>query len=185
MLARRRHGMVLSNGNFYVAGGLSGYNVTSNFQINESFVDENDEFQENAWSKLPDMPTARYDLGLASLDLKIYAVGGLQVNTQECAVIEIFELETNQWTTLTHIPLSTLPIIADGFVGSCVVFSCKDKSLFELLAIDGGEDFEEVEELEKDLIDFNVRENSGVEVGAEASEHNNDGEEEDDDDGLF
>ena len=56
----------------------------------------------------------------------------------------------------------------------------EDKSVFELSAIDGGEDFEEVEELEKDLIDFNVRESAGVEVGAEASENIND-----DDDGLF
>ena len=38
----------------YVAGGLSGYEVTSSFQVNESFMDGNDEFQENAWSTLPD-----------------------------------------------------------------------------------------------------------------------------------
>ena len=114
----------------------------------------------------------------SSTGTQIYAVGGLQVNTQECAVIEVFELSTNQWTTLSHIPLSTLPIIADGFVGSCVTFSCRQNSVFELLAIDAGEDYEDIEEINNMVEDLVVRENVGVELGDEVSEN-------EEDDGLF
>lgn len=120
-------------------------------------------------------------------ETRIYAVGGLQNNTQECAVIEVFELNTNQWTTLSHIPLSTLPIIADGFVGSCVVFPCRQNSVFELLAIDSGEDFEDAEELNDEINElvesFGVKESSGVEVAVEAVGEVS--EEEEEDDGLF
>ena len=110
----------------------------------------------------------------------------MQENTQECAVIETFELSTNQWTTLSHVPLSTLPIIADGFVGSCVVFPCRQNSVFELLAIDGGEDFEDAKELDTKINEMignlGVEENQGVEVGDELVEEVS---ENDDDDGLF
>ena len=141
--ARRRHAITQAHGKLYVAGGISKDHILQSFQFNDSFVDELDDYHENAWVDLPDMPTARYDLGLETItrDGKemIYAVGGVHHdssgNVVESGAVEAFNLETNQWTVISMLGLSNFPLLADGFGGSCVCFPCYDTSIYEMVLV--------------------------------------------------
>jgi len=141
--ARRRHAITQAHGKLYIAGGISKDLILQSFQYNDSFVDELDDYHENAWVDLPDMPTARYDLGLETItkDGKemIYAVGGVHHdssgNVVESGAVEAFNIETNQWTVISMLGLSNFPLLADGFGGSCVCFPCYDPSIYEMVLV--------------------------------------------------
>jgi N-acetylneuraminic acid mutarotase len=57
----------------------------------------------NSWTKLANMPTSRYGLGLAVVSGKIYAIGGLN-DKGELAVNEMYDPVTNRWSTKTSMP---------------------------------------------------------------------------------
>jgi len=57
----------------------------------------------NSWSKLTNMPTSRYGLGLAVVAGRIYAIGGLN-DTGELAVNEMYEPGTNRWSAKMSMP---------------------------------------------------------------------------------
>jgi N-acetylneuraminic acid mutarotase len=57
----------------------------------------------NSWTKLANMPTSRYGLGLAVVSGKIYAIGGLN-DKGELAVNEMYDPVTNKWSTKASMP---------------------------------------------------------------------------------
>lgn len=57
----------------------------------------------NSWTKLANMPTSRYGLGLAVVSGKIYAIGGLSDNG-ELSVNEMYDPIANRWSTKTAMP---------------------------------------------------------------------------------
>lgn len=148
MIRRRRHGCCVADGKIYIAGGINGSGLLNSFQVNDSFVDENDDYVENAWLDLPEMPTERFDLGLDSLfhrgEWSIFAVGGISHKMLNTSVIEKFELSNNQWTTITHISLSNIPVIADGFSGGCRIFVCRQQNCYDLVTLGNDADGESV-----------------------------------------
>ena len=58
----------------------------------------------SSWFKFEKLPTARYDLAVASYESQIYAIGG---DTQEgvTGVVEVFDPRTNDWNQKTAKPL--------------------------------------------------------------------------------
>ena len=69
--------------------------------------------QENTWTSLAPMPTARNSLGVAAVNGKIYAIGGLAtyINGRwETNVNEEFDPTTNKWT-----PKNPMPTARSGF----------------------------------------------------------------------
>jgi N-acetylneuraminic acid mutarotase len=57
----------------------------------------------NSWTKLANMPTSRYGLGLAVVSGKIYAIGGLN-DKGELAVNEMYDPVANKWSTKASMP---------------------------------------------------------------------------------
>ncbi|MEM4244277.1 MAG: kelch repeat-containing protein, partial [Candidatus Bathyarchaeia archaeon] len=58
---------------------------------------------ENEWSIKTSMPTPRGGLGVAAVNGKIYAIGGIRNNTQ-LAITEEYNPATNTWTTKKPMP---------------------------------------------------------------------------------
>ncbi|MEM2108186.1 MAG: kelch repeat-containing protein [Candidatus Bathyarchaeia archaeon] len=58
---------------------------------------------ENEWSIKTSMPTPRGGLGVAAVNEKIYAIGGIRNNTQ-LAITEEYNPATNTWTTKKSMP---------------------------------------------------------------------------------
>ena len=59
---------------------------------------------ENSWITKSLMPTARYNLGSAVVNGKIYAMGGHKVNLGVVATNEQYDPNTDTWTTKTSMP---------------------------------------------------------------------------------
>ena len=60
--------------------------------------------QEDTWTNLDPMPTARMGLGTAVVNGKIYAIGGLNSNLDTLNVNEEYDPTTKTWTTKTPMP---------------------------------------------------------------------------------
>ena len=58
---------------------------------------------EDSWTKLEPLPTIRRDLGVATVNGKIYAIGG-RSNGARLAINEEYDPATNTWTTKTPMP---------------------------------------------------------------------------------
>lgn len=58
--------------------------------------------------------------------------------------------------SITHISLSTLPVLADGFSGSCRIFTCKQQACYDLLAITMEENEEEGQDIAQELSDDDI-----------------------------
>jgi N-acetylneuraminic acid mutarotase len=59
---------------------------------------------ENSWITKSLMPTARYNLGTATANGKIYAIGGHKANVGAIANNEQYDPNTDTWTTKTNMP---------------------------------------------------------------------------------
>ena len=57
---------------------------------------------DDCWVELKSMPTARWELGVAVVDGKIYAIGGY--NGSYVGTNEVYDTETDTWTTKTPMP---------------------------------------------------------------------------------
>jgi N-acetylneuraminic acid mutarotase len=58
---------------------------------------------EDSWTKLEPLPTIRRDLGVATVNGKIYAIGG-RSNGARLSINEEYDPATNTWTTKTPMP---------------------------------------------------------------------------------
>ena len=59
---------------------------------------------EDSWVSLIPMPTARSMLGVAVVDGKIYAIGGISGTQNILGTNEVYDPETNTWTSKTPMP---------------------------------------------------------------------------------
>ncbi len=59
---------------------------------------------ENSWMSKSLMPTARYNLGVAAVNGKIYVMGGHKTNQGAIGTNEVFDPNTDTWTTKTSMP---------------------------------------------------------------------------------
>jgi N-acetylneuraminic acid mutarotase len=63
--------------------------------------------QGGRWETLAPMPTARQELAAAVLDGKIYVIGGLNGKLASTATVEVYNPNTNSWSTARSIPAAT------------------------------------------------------------------------------
>ena len=76
----------------YVAGGRNNQHIPlSSVEVYDSKL--------NKWSPLPDMEKKRYDCAIASVNGKVYAVGGRDF-IWRLSIGEIFDPATNKWTPI-------------------------------------------------------------------------------------
>ena len=144
-IPRRRHASCLVDNRIFVAGGINANGILTSVQVQDSFVDdETDEYIENGWIDLPNLEAERYDLGMDALQLsedpedwKIYAVGGIGPGGVASSVIEEFDLRSKNWSTITMISLSSMPVLSDGFSGSCRLFLCREQSGYDMIVNSG------------------------------------------------
>jgi N-acetylneuraminic acid mutarotase len=59
---------------------------------------------EDSWVSLTPMPTARSMLGVAVVDGKIYAIGGISGTQNILGTNEVYDPETNSWSSKTPMP---------------------------------------------------------------------------------
>jgi len=57
----------------------------------------------NSWKRMADLPTARFTMGIAVVNGKIYAMGG-QISSGVTDINEVYDVATNTWTTATPMP---------------------------------------------------------------------------------
>ncbi len=58
----------------------------------------------SSWTTMSPMPTARGGVGIAVVDGKIYAIGGLNGNNQPVSTTEEYDPQTNGWTSKMAMP---------------------------------------------------------------------------------
>ena len=83
--------------------------LISSFLITDKPVSGTSTGVENSWTEMAPMPTARYYLHVATVDGKIYAIGGstdqsTDGSEQFCANNEMYNPVTNKWTTKAPMP---------------------------------------------------------------------------------
>ena len=59
---------------------------------------------EDSWTTLPSIPTGRTGLGLAVVEGKIYAIGGLNDSQSRLGTNEMYDPETGNWLNKTSMP---------------------------------------------------------------------------------
>ena len=62
------------------------------------------EVTSSSWTSMTPMPTARGGVGVAVVDGKIYAIGGLNGNNQPVSTTEEYDPQTNGWTSKMPMP---------------------------------------------------------------------------------
>lgn len=77
--------------------------------------------QAPVWSSIPAMPTARYLLGAATINNKLYAVGGASGGGTPYNKLEVFDPATNAWTTAAPMPTARYGIGAAALGGKLYV----------------------------------------------------------------
>jgi N-acetylneuraminic acid mutarotase len=60
-----------------------------------------------AWTTLAPMPTARQEVGVATLDGLIYVIGGFGSSGQAMITVEAYDPALNEWTTKAPLPTAT------------------------------------------------------------------------------
>ncbi|MBN2057055.1 hypothetical protein JW905_19160 [bacterium] len=89
----------VANGKLYVFGGSDGNNyMTTCYEYDPAAA------AGTRWTTKASMSVGRAYLGGASLDGKIYAIGGLLTGSIESNAVEEFDPQTNTWTTKTNLP---------------------------------------------------------------------------------
>lgn len=92
-------GTASANGKIYVAGGTCVGNSAIEYEAINTF--EAYDPETNTWTVKPNMPTARFGLGAAEVDGKIYAIGGWNFNVSgwELNTVEAYDPVTNTWAS--------------------------------------------------------------------------------------
>jgi hypothetical protein len=91
---RRADGMVTK---IFAVGGYNGPNRLSSMECLDLLTGQ--------WSVVAAMSTARYDHGVAVVDGKLYAVGGVDDTNTPLSSVECFDPSTGQWSAVA--PMST------------------------------------------------------------------------------
>lgn len=90
------------DGKVYLMGGVNSY-IVPDFRYNHAFDPVS-----NSWETLPDLPIYRSQHGSATIDGRIYLVGGgyrLQHNSpQMVSQVDVFDPSTGQWSQVAPLP---------------------------------------------------------------------------------
>jgi hypothetical protein len=100
--ARGAHGAAVIGDRLYVVGGSS--ELLLEIDVAPTATMEVYDFKTGEWSDGPDMPTARHHLGAATVDGKLYAVGGRGVGDFAMDSAERFDPATGRWEALPPLP---------------------------------------------------------------------------------
>lgn len=90
------------NGKIYVIGGSTAFLQIAAMSTVEEYDPATD-----TWTKKSDMPTARQSMSTCTIDSKIYVIGGIpkgNVNGTPTSMVEIYDPETDTWTTGADMP---------------------------------------------------------------------------------
>jgi N-acetylneuraminic acid mutarotase len=102
---RADFGVAVVQSKIYVFGGITGpsdYTLPSYTEVTEVYDPEAD-----TWENLTSMPTPRYSLTANVINDRVYLIGGFdptKMMSFESNVNEVYEPETNTWTTKASIP---------------------------------------------------------------------------------
>ena len=96
-VGRERHKLLaLTQNNIYALGGVDHSNETAIAKC------EMYDILEDSWSHIPDMPTAKYLFGAATVNRKlIYIFGGFTTSQEPKNSIECYDSDAKSWTTIT------------------------------------------------------------------------------------
>lgn len=76
---------------------VGGYSVRTEEKTSEIF-----DFTISYWGKLSDMATRRYALAVATLNGKVYAIGGIDERREALQTVEVFDpIGNNKWTPIS------------------------------------------------------------------------------------
>ena len=99
--------------------------------------------QDSAWTTLASMPTERAGFGVASMEGKIYAIGGVNSNNQPLTVVEEYNPTINEWTSKRSMPTARSGVavavydnkiyviggtVGEGFVGNTEIYDPQTNS---------------------------------------------------------
>jgi N-acetylneuraminic acid mutarotase len=68
------------------------------------YLDSLAELPPPGWSTGADMPTPRAEVAAAVIDRKIYVVGGFTENGQNSSTVEVYDTETDTWSSIEPMP---------------------------------------------------------------------------------
>ncbi len=96
-----------------------------------------DTVQDSTWTTLAAMPTERAGFGVASVEGKIYAIGGVNSNNQPLTTVEEYNPTINEWTSKRSMPTARSGVavavydnkiyviggnVGEGFVGNNEIY---------------------------------------------------------------
>ncbi|XP_033746810.1 kelch-like protein 26 [Pecten maximus] len=110
------------NGSLYVCGGISAdARHPCPLRLHYSLKLDGDE----EWVKRSDMITSRQGHSLTPYKGKLYAIGGYCMpdnNFRDCVENEVYDIETDQWTQFTHIPIEYGHLYRHNDIHNGVIF---------------------------------------------------------------
>lgn len=106
---------ILSADRLYVAGGTQA-NGTSTGAVYSLGVDETE------WQVEPSMSVPRNHLTMASVDGKLYAIGGRDSDTMTLQTVEIYDPVTKKWQTGADMPTGRSGLASAVLAGKIYVF---------------------------------------------------------------
>lgn len=112
--ARAAGAAVVVGGKIYVVGGARAGISLSDFAVYDP--------QTNRWTELPPMPTARDHLTAGASGTRIFVAGGRPPFSGGLATLEAFDLNMQQWITLTSMPTGRSGIAGAVVRGCFYVF---------------------------------------------------------------
>ncbi|KAK3100035.1 hypothetical protein FSP39_013760 [Pinctada imbricata] len=115
--ARTLNGLVAVRGKLYAVGGK----VEHVYQTKELLTYS---LEDDTWTSLPKLFKSRYDPGVAVIGNKIYVLSGHDGENSFYSSIEVFDVDTNEWSILPHL---TLPYGRCRF--TCVAMDTKDTEI--------------------------------------------------------
>src|SRR5262245_28914027 len=61
--------------------------------------------QVSQWTAIPPLNVPRQELGVAAVEGRVYAIGGIGIDRQASKVVEIFDIRTGEWRLGPSLPI--------------------------------------------------------------------------------
>lgn len=116
-------GLVVLNGKLMV---IAGYSTENGKPCASDDVYQYDSCL-NSWSKLAKMNVARYDFACAEVNGMVFAVGGFGVDGESLSSSEVYDPDTNKWTSIESLRRPRYGCFAYGFAGKLYVMGGRSK----------------------------------------------------------
>ncbi|CAK9300242.1 unnamed protein product [Gordionus sp. m RMFG-2023] len=95
------HASCMMENVLYITGGLSNVNTATNLSY---------KFQNQKWTKMPNMLKERSDHQLVAFQKKLFAIGGCNKQTMQIESVENYDPRTNEWSESEPIPEATMSL---------------------------------------------------------------------------